>query len=93
MANPWSHPAGGWHWLLRKTQGHAALWLGLPALLLTTTGAKSGLPRVAPLIYVRDGDDFVAVGTNLASGTTPAGRRTCWPTRTRPSRSGPSGCR
>jgi deazaflavin-dependent oxidoreductase (nitroreductase family) len=52
-------------WLLRKTQGQAALWLGFPTLLLTTTGAKSGLPRVAPLIYVRDGDDFVVAGTNF----------------------------
>jgi deazaflavin-dependent oxidoreductase (nitroreductase family) len=52
-------------WLLRKTQGQAALRLGFPELLLTTTGAKSGLPRVMPLIYVRDGDDFVVVGTNF----------------------------
>jgi deazaflavin-dependent oxidoreductase (nitroreductase family) len=52
-------------WLLRKTQGRAALRIGFPELLLTTTGAKSGLPRVMPLIYVRDGDDFVVVGTNF----------------------------
>ena len=52
-------------WLLRKTQGRGALRIGFPALLLTTTGAKSGLPRVMPLVYVRDGDDFVVVGTNF----------------------------
>jgi len=52
-------------WLFRKTQGRAALRLGLPEVLLTTTGAKSGLPRVMPLIYVRDGDDFMVVGTNF----------------------------
>ena len=52
-------------WLLRKTQGRAAFRIGFPELLLTTTGAKSGLPRVMPLIYVRDGDDFVVVGTNF----------------------------
>ena len=51
-------------WLFRKTRGQAGARLGFPALLLTTTGAKSGLPRVAPLIYVRDGDDFVVLGTN-----------------------------
>jgi deazaflavin-dependent oxidoreductase (nitroreductase family) len=51
--------------LYRKTQGRAALQLGFPVLLLTTTGAKSGLPRLMPLIYVRDGDDFVVVGTNF----------------------------
>ena len=52
-------------WLFHKTQGQAALRLGFPELLLTTTGAKSGLPRVMPLIYVRDGDDFMVVGTNF----------------------------
>ena len=52
-------------WLFRKTQGRAGLRIGFPALLLTTTGAKSGLLRVMPLIYVRDGDDFMVVGTNF----------------------------
>ncbi len=52
-------------WLLRTTQGRAAIRLGFPVLLLTTTGARSGLPRVMPLVYVRDGDDFIVVGTNF----------------------------
>ncbi len=52
-------------WLFRKTQGRAAIPLGFPILLLTTTGARSGLSRVMPLVYVRDGDDFVVVGTNF----------------------------
>lgn len=52
-------------WLFHKTRGRAALRLGFPEVLLTTTGAKSGLPRVMPLIYVRDGDDFMVVGTNF----------------------------
>ncbi len=52
-------------WLFRKTRGEAGARLGFPVLLLTTTGAKSGSPRVAPLIYVRDGDDFVVLGTNF----------------------------
>ncbi len=52
-------------WLYHMTQGQAATRLGFPMLLLTTTGARSGLPRVMPLVYVRDGDDFVVVGTNF----------------------------
>ncbi len=52
-------------WLFRKTRGQAGAGLGFPMLLLTTTGAKSGLPRVSPLIYMRDGDDFVVLGTNF----------------------------
>ncbi len=32
-----------------------------PVLLLTTMGRKSGKPRTTPLLYGRDGDDFVVV--------------------------------
>ena len=32
-------------------------------LLLTTTGRKSGAPRVAPLIYLRDGERLVLVAS------------------------------
>ena len=45
---------------------------GVPALLLTTTGARSGLPRTSPLLYVRDGDDFLVVGTNFGQANHPA---------------------
>jgi deazaflavin-dependent oxidoreductase (nitroreductase family) len=33
-------------------------------LLLTSTGAGSGAPHVAPLGYTRDGDRYVVVGSN-----------------------------
>jgi deazaflavin-dependent oxidoreductase (nitroreductase family) len=36
---------------------------GSPALLLTTRGAKSGKPRTVPVLYLRDGDDYVVIGT------------------------------
>ena len=52
-------------WLFRKTRGQAGVRLGLPILLLTTTGARSGSPRVMPLAYVRDGGDFIVVGSNF----------------------------
>ena len=32
----------------------------LPALLLTTTGRRSGEPRTVPLLYLPDGETFVA---------------------------------
>src|SRR5690242_6604503 len=38
-------------------------WNGAPTLLLTTTGRKSGEPRTSALIYARDGDDYVVVGS------------------------------
>ena len=38
-------------------------WNGAPTLLLTTTGRKSGELRTSALIYARDGDDYVVVGS------------------------------
>ena len=38
-------------------------WAGRPLLILTTTGARSGLPRTTPLIYTRDGDRIVVIAS------------------------------
>lgn len=46
--------------------------LGLSTLLLTTTGRKSGQPRVSPLLYLRDGDHIVLVGSNFGQEKHPA---------------------
>jgi deazaflavin-dependent oxidoreductase (nitroreductase family) len=45
---------------------------GFRALVLHTTGAKSGQQRESPLLYVRDGDDFAVVGTNFGQAKHPA---------------------
>ena len=43
-------------------RGH--LWgPGVPTLLLTTTGRRSGMQRRTALIYGRDGDAYVVVGS------------------------------
>ena len=36
---------------------------GAPVMLLTTIGRKSGQPRTAPLLYLREGDDLVIVAS------------------------------
>ena len=36
---------------------------GAPVFLLTTKGRKSGLQRTAPLLYLREGDDYVVVAS------------------------------
>lgn len=41
--------------------GH--FWNGVPCLLLTTVGRKSGARRRTALIYGRDGDDYVIVAS------------------------------
>lgn len=45
---------------------------GAPILLLTTTGRKSGRPRTTPLLYLRDGDDLVVVGSKGGAPRHPA---------------------
>lgn len=40
-------------------------------LLLTTTGAKSGLPRTVPLGYGKDGDRLVVVAANAGAPAHP----------------------
>jgi len=37
---------------------------GMPNLLLTTTGRKTGKPRTTPLYYVTDGANIVVVASN-----------------------------
>jgi deazaflavin-dependent oxidoreductase (nitroreductase family) len=42
-------------------KGH--IWNGVPTLLLTTTGRKSGKQYTTPLIYGKDGDRYLIVGS------------------------------
>ena len=37
---------------------------GMPVLLLTTTGRRSGKARTTPLTFFRDGTDFVVIASN-----------------------------
>ncbi|GCE15910.1 nitroreductase family deazaflavin-dependent oxidoreductase [Tengunoibacter tsumagoiensis] len=45
----------------RANHGHVRG--GAALILLTTTGAKTGQPRIAPLMYVPDGDRILAVAS------------------------------
>lgn len=61
--------------LLLRTRGRRTILgpVGAPTLLLETTGRKSGLPRVSPLLYTRDDDDAViVVGSNFGQEHHPA---------------------
>lgn len=56
----------------RETNGEVGyIWNGAPALLLTTTGRKSGEPRTTPLIFGRDGDDYLVVASMGGAPTHP----------------------
>ena len=46
-------------------------WATQPLLLLTTTGARSGLPRTTPLLYSTDGDRLVVIASKGGEPTHP----------------------
>jgi deazaflavin-dependent oxidoreductase (nitroreductase family) len=46
--------------------------VGSPVLLLTTIGRKSGRERTVPLLYLKDGEDLVVVGSNGGTAAPPA---------------------
>lgn len=50
--------------------GH--MWNGVPILLLTTQGRKSGQPRVIPIIYAKVGEAYVIIGSKGGSPTHPS---------------------
>ncbi len=45
---------------------------GIPVLLLTTTGRKSGKRRTKPLVYLGDGGDYVVCAANAGLDSPPA---------------------
>lgn len=47
-------------------------FVGANLLLLTTIGAKSGVPRTSPIGYTRDGERYVIVGSNSGGPTNSA---------------------
>ena len=49
----------------------SGMFAGAPLLLLTTTGARSGEPRVAPLAYTTDNDHLVVIASKGGAPTHP----------------------
>ena len=51
--------------LYKRTDGRIGhRMVGVPTLLLRTTGARSGVTRTNSLVYARDGDDYLVVASN-----------------------------
>jgi deazaflavin-dependent oxidoreductase (nitroreductase family) len=56
----------------RANAGKVGGWFeGAPMLLLHTIGAKSGLPRVNPLMYQQVGDDLAVFASKAGAPTNP----------------------
>jgi deazaflavin-dependent oxidoreductase (nitroreductase family) len=58
--------------LLRATRGFVGFGLMLPSANLTTTGAKSGTPRTATILYFTDGADVILVASSFGRDRHPA---------------------
>ncbi len=60
--------------LFRLTKGRLTvpgLMAGLPVILLTTTGAKTGEDRTMPLVGIPMDDDMAVIGSNFGQSSTP----------------------
>jgi deazaflavin-dependent oxidoreductase (nitroreductase family) len=61
--------------VFRLTDGRTTLssWMsGLPVLMLTTIGAKTGEKRTLPVLGILDGDDVVLIASNYGRPHNPA---------------------
>lgn len=59
-------------YLLRASGGYVSVGLLLPTVNLTTTGARSGEPRTATLLYFSDGDDVILIASSFGRDRHPA---------------------
>jgi F420H(2)-dependent quinone reductase len=61
------------HALYTRTDGRVGHRLiGVPTLLLRTTGRRSGATRTNSLVYARDGKDYLLVASNGGADRAPA---------------------
>ena len=54
-----------------RSGGRVGGWFGLPTLLLSVTGRKSGKTHSTPLVYFEDGRSYVVVGSDGAARRDP----------------------
>jgi deazaflavin-dependent oxidoreductase (nitroreductase family) len=59
-------------YLLKATRGYVGMGMMLPSANLTTTGAKSGQPRTATILYFSDGDDVIVVASSFGRDRHPS---------------------
>ena len=57
--------------LSRSSTTLSALVSGLPIVMLTTTGARTGQPRTLPVLALPDGDHLVLIASNFGRPSNP----------------------
>ena len=60
-------------WVYKKTNGRigGTFLQGAPVALLTTTGRKTGEPRISPLLYLREGNRIVLIASKGGAAANP----------------------
>ncbi len=59
--------------IYRQSKGRQAGFMrGMPVLLLTTIGRKSGKQRTVPIMYLRDSENYVVIASNGGRDSFPA---------------------
>jgi F420H(2)-dependent quinone reductase len=67
----WMSKLNTWAYRRSNGEGLGGTFQGIPVALLTTTGRKSGEPRVSPLYFHRDGDTVVVAASRAGSDKNP----------------------
>jgi deazaflavin-dependent oxidoreductase (nitroreductase family) len=60
------------HRLTRGRTTLSSLLSGLPVVMLTTVGARTGVPRTQPVLAIPDGEAIVVIASNYGQASTPA---------------------
>lgn len=67
----WMARANTWMYRRNGGEGMGSTFQKSPVALLTTTGRKTGEPRVSPLLFLRDGDRVILVASRGGSDKNP----------------------
>jgi deazaflavin-dependent oxidoreductase (nitroreductase family) len=60
------------YWLTRGRTTLSSLLSGLPVVMLTTTGARTGAARTQPVLGIPDGEGVIVIASNYGRPSTPA---------------------
>ena len=71
LAIKWMSRINTFFYKRNNGQGLGSTFQNIPVALLTTTGRKSGQPRVSPLYFHRDGDTVVVAASRGGSDKNP----------------------
>jgi F420H(2)-dependent quinone reductase len=72
LTHPWFHPIHRRLYRLTGGRGVLSRALGMDMILVTMVGRRTGTERTVPLAAIRDGVDWILVGSNAGKARMPA---------------------